>query len=161
MKYCTKCGNELRNKDLYCSKCGTKVEKEIKEAKEVKDTSSDEVGGNFTINKRDIATQIILTVITCGLYGLYWIATITDDVNMLNEDNNNTSGITVVLLSILTCGLYLIYWNYDTGRKLYELGKKYDKEIADNSIVYLILSIFKADLVNLILMQSDLNKLGK
>ena len=78
---------------------------------------------------------------------------------MLNDDNNNTSGITVVLLSILTCGLYLIYWNYDTGRKLYGLGKKY--EIADNSIIYLILSIFKADLVNLILMQSDLNKLGK
>lgn len=161
MKYCTKCGNELKSKDLYCSKCGTKVEKEIKEAKEVKNTNSEEVDSNFTINKRDIATQIILTVITCGLYGLYWIATITDDVNMLNDDNNNTSGITVVLLSILTCGLYLIYWNYDTGRKLYELGKKYDKEIADNSIIYLFLSIFKADLVNLILLQSDLNKLGK
>ena len=80
---------------------------------------------------------------------------------MLNDDNNNTSGITVVLLSILTCGLYLIYWNYDTGRKLYGLGKKYDKEIADNSIIYLILSIIQANLVNLILMQSDLNKLGK
>jgi len=64
MKYCTKCGNELKNKDLYCSKCGTKVEKEIKEAKEVKNTNSEEVDSNFTINKRDIATQIILTVIT-------------------------------------------------------------------------------------------------
>ncbi len=160
MKYCPNCGNELKSKDSYCSKCGTKVEKKIKEAKEVKDTNS-EVDSNFTINKRDIATQIILTVITCGLYSLYWIATITDDVNILNEDNSNTSGITVVLLSILTCGLYLIYWNYDTGRKLYELGKKYDKEIVDNSIIYLILSIFKADLVNLILMQSDLNKIGK
>ena len=119
MKYCTKCGNELKSKDLYCSKCGTKVEKEIKEAKEVKNTNSEEVDSNFTINKRDLATQIILTVITCGLYSLYWIATITDDVNMLNEDDNNTSGITVVLLSILTCGLYLIYWKYDIGRKLY------------------------------------------
>lgn len=123
MKYCTKCGNELKSKDLYCSKCGTKVEKEIKEAKEVKNTNSEEVDSNFTINKRDIATQIILTVITCGLY--------------------------------------LIYWNYDIGRKLYGLGKKYDKEIADNSIIYLVLSIIQANLVNLILMQSDLNKLGK
>ena len=123
MKYCTKCGNELKSKDLYCSKCGTKVEKEIKEAEEVKNTNSEEIDSNFTINKRDIATQIILTVITCGLY--------------------------------------LIYWNYDIGRKLYGLGKKYDKEIADNSIIYLILSIIQANLVNLILMQSYLNKLGK
>ena len=43
MKYCTKCGNELKNKDLYCSKCGTKVEKEIKEAKEVKNTNASSV----------------------------------------------------------------------------------------------------------------------
>ena len=51
MKYCTKCGNELKNKDLYCSKCGTKVEKEIKEAKEVKNTNSEEVDSNFTIKE--------------------------------------------------------------------------------------------------------------
>ena len=49
MKYCTKCGNELKSKDLYCSKCGTKVEKEIKEAKEVKNTNSEEIDSNFTI----------------------------------------------------------------------------------------------------------------
>ena len=128
MKYCTKCGNELKSKDLYCSKCGTKVEKEIKEAKEVKNTNSEEIDSNFTINKRDIATQIILTVITCGLYSLYWIANITDDVNSLNDDYS-ISGITVVLLSILTCGLYLIYWNYDMGRKLYNLGIRKQKHL--------------------------------
>lgn len=26
MKYCTKCGNELRDTDLFCGKCGAKVE---------------------------------------------------------------------------------------------------------------------------------------
>lgn len=84
-------------------------------------------------------------------------ATITDDVNSLNDDYS-TSGITVVLLSILTCGLYLIYWNYDMGRKLYNLGQSYSKDINDNSIIYMVLSIIKADLISLILMQSDLNK---
>ena len=43
MKYCTKCGNELKSKDLYCSKCGTKVEKEIKESDKLK------VGDNINI----------------------------------------------------------------------------------------------------------------
>ena len=32
MKYCTKCGNELRDTDLFCGKCGAKVE--VKEEKE-------------------------------------------------------------------------------------------------------------------------------
>ena len=26
MKYCTKCGNELKDTDIFCGKCGTKVE---------------------------------------------------------------------------------------------------------------------------------------
>ena len=65
-----------------------------------------------------------------------------------------------MLLSILTCGLYLIYWNYDMGRKLYNLGQENGKDINDNSIIYMILSIIKGDLINLILIQSDLNKFG-
>ena len=150
MKYCSNCGKEIKNKDIYCSNCGKKIEKEAKEIK------NEEIN-NIKINKRDIATQIILTVITCGLYSLYWIATLTDDVNSLNDDYS-TSGITVVLLSILTCGLYLIYWNYDMGRKLYNLGQSYSKDINDNSIIYMVLSIIKADLISLILMQSDLNE---
>lgn len=27
MKYCTKCGNELKDTDIFCAKCGIKVEK--------------------------------------------------------------------------------------------------------------------------------------
>ena len=150
MKYCSNCGKEIKSKDIYCSNCGKKIEKETKEIQ-------NEELNNIKINKRDIATQIILTVITCGLYSLYWIATITDDVNSLNDDYS-TSGITVVLLSILTCGLYLIYWNYDMGRKLYNLGQSHSKDINDNSIIYMVLSIIKADFISLILMQSDLNK---
>lgn len=160
MKYCTKCGKELRHKDLYCSNCGVKVEKEIKEAKEINENASETIKTQSKIFKRDIATQIILTVITCGIYGLYWIAEINDDVNTLREDYT-TSGVTVVLLSILTCGLYLIYWNYDIGRKIYNLGQENGKDINDNSIIYMILSIIKGDLINLILIQSDLNKFEK
>lgn len=152
MKYCSNCGKEIKSKDIYCSNCGKKIEKEAKEIK-------NEELNNIKINKRDIATQIILTVITCGIYGLYWIAEITDDINNLREDYT-TSGVTVVLLSILTCGLYLVYWNYDIGRKLYNLGQENGKDINDNSIIYMILSIIKGDLINLILIQSDLNKFG-
>lgn len=46
------------------------------------------------------------------------------------------------------------------GRKLYNLGQENGKDINDNSIIYMILSIIKGDLINLILIQSDLNKFG-
>ena len=89
MKYCTKCGNELKSKDLYCSKCGTKVEKEIKEAKEVKNTNSEEVDSNFTINKRDITKQINLKDIKYSLNRLYRNETNNDNNNILNDATNN------------------------------------------------------------------------
>lgn len=154
MNYCSKCGNELKKKDIYCPNCGTKVVKEDDSVKE-------SIKLNTNITKKDIATQIILSVLTCGIYSLYWLSTITDDINNLLDDKSNTSGVTVILLSILTCGLYLIYWNYDIGKKLSMLGEKYNIEVNNNgSLIYMILSICKLDLVSYILIQSDLNKFG-
>ena len=57
MKYCTKCGNELKSKDLYCSKCGTKVEKEIKEAEEQEDSD--------IVKKDETTNEVVLIGFVC------------------------------------------------------------------------------------------------
>ena len=44
------------------------------------------------------------------------------------------------------------------GRKLYNSGQKYNINISDNSILYLLLPIVKLNIINLVLIQSDLNK---
>lgn len=100
---------------------------------------------------------IVLSFITCGIYGIVWFINMTDDSNFL-VDNKSASGGTAFLYTLLTCGIYGIYWNYITGKKMYEAGQKYGKQIDDNSVLYLILSIFGLGLVNYCLIQSDLNK---
>lgn len=154
MKYCSSCGNKLNSKDVYCSNCGKKIETEV--------ATKDVVVPNNKrlIENRDIAIQLILSLITCGLYSLYWMVTITDDVNKLLDDKND-SGIVNLLLSLVTCGIYLIYWNYDIGKKLKKIGEKYSLDIQDNSIIYMVLSVLKLDVVSYVLMQSDLNKVEK
>ncbi len=149
MKYCSECGKELRKKDKFCSYCGKKVD-DIKITEEI-------IAKNRLIEKRDLAIQLILSFITCGIYSLYWMVTITDDVNKLLDEKND-SGIVNLLLSLITCGIYLIYWNYDIGKKLKKIGDKYNLDIQDNSIIYMILSILKLDIVSYTLIQSDLNK---
>ena len=136
MKYCSNCGSKLNSKDKFS---GTWGKENIKE------------------DNKNIAVMLILTIITCGIYSLVWIYQITEDVNRLNEDNNMSGGLTI-LLTIITCGIYLIYWGYDMGRKLYNSGQKYNINISDNSILYLLLPIFKLNIINLVLIQSDLNK---
>lgn len=154
MKYCSKCGNKLNAKDVYCSNCGSKIETEVVIENIVVDNKV------RLIENRDLAIQLILSFVTCGLYSWYWMVTITDDVNKLLDEKND-SGLVNLLLSLVTCGIYLIYWNYDIGKKLKKIGDKYNLDIQDNSIIYMILSILKLDIVSYSLMQSDLNKIEK
>ena len=53
----------------------------------------------------------------CGIYGLYWIYKLTEDVNTLKGDPNATSGGIVILLGIITCGIYMWYWLYTTSTR--------------------------------------------
>lgn len=111
------------------------------------------------INKRNVVTSILLSIITCGIYAIYWFITMTDDVSRAN-DNPDFSGVKAFLFTIITCGIYSIYWYYKMGKELYEAGQKHNVDISDNSVVYLILGIFGLGIVAYCLIQTDLNKLA-
>lgn len=147
-KFCQNCGSEINEEMNYCNGCGISLKK---------DSLAKETPKIPPITKRDVAIQIVLSVLTCGLYSFYWFIVMTDDTNKL-ADNKTASGGTALLYTLLTCGIYGLYWHYQNGKKLYEAGKKYNKEITDNSILYLVLSIFGLAIINYCLVQSDLNK---
>ena len=70
------------------------------------------------MKQRSIAVAIILTIVTCGIYGLYWMVQLNNDINTLAEEDNAASGGKVILLSIITCGIYSIYWNFKMGERV-------------------------------------------
>lgn len=109
------------------------------------------------VKNRSIALSIILSIITCGIYGLFWYAFMVDDANKVSGEYDSTSGGLTILYSLLTCGLYKIYWSYKVGKQLYNAGLNYGKDISDNSILYLILSLFGLSIISDALIQNDLN----
>lgn len=109
------------------------------------------------VENRSIALAIILSIITCGIYGLFWYAFMTNDANKVSGEYDSTSGGLTILYSLLTCGLYKIYWSYKVGKQLYNAGSNYGKDISDNSILYLILSLFGLSIISDALIQNDLN----
>lgn len=109
------------------------------------------------VKERNIVTAIILSIVTCGIYGIVWMIGITDDAAYLNDDKN-MKGVTVFLLGLVTCGIYYFYWYFKMGKTMNEIGNKKGVQIADNSVLYLILGIFGLGIVNYCLIQSDLNK---
>lgn len=113
------------------------------------------------MRSKNIATCILLTIFTCGLYGLYWMVCLADDVNTVSENRNGTSGGMVLLFSILTCGIYGLYWLYKSGCSLEDAKRRMSLESGEKEhlgLLYLILSVFGLGIVSYALMQSELNK---
>lgn len=105
------------------------------------------------MEKRNIAVCIILSFVTCGIYGLVWFVQMTDDASNASGDHSMSGGM-ALLLTIITCGLYQIYWAYKMGKLIETAGG------TDNSTLYLILQILGLGVVNYCLMQSELNQLA-
>ena len=115
--------------------------------------------GEFVmIERRNIAVCIVLTLVTCGIYGIYWIVCLTNDVNTVSGDVNGTSGGMVVLLTIVTCGIYGIYWAYKQGEKLDFTKNNRGIPSSNSGVLYLILQIFGFGIIAYALMQNELNK---
>lgn len=111
------------------------------------------------ITKRNVGLAIVFTIISCGFYGIYWFIMITDEANYLSGEGE-TSGGMAFLLTIVTCGLYKFYWNYKMGKVMMRAQENMGMFPSDNSILYLILSLFGLDIISYSIIQSDINKIA-
>ncbi len=107
---------------------------------------------------RSIALCIIFTIISCGIYGIYWIAVLNDEINQLAGEQEYTSGVLVVVFGIITCGIYLLVWNYKMGEQVDQLNSYLGENSSSTSILYLILAFVGLQIINSALMQDTINK---
>lgn len=111
------------------------------------------------ITKRDIVICIILSIFTCGIYGIIWFVYITDDTGKVSGDTR-LSGVKCFLLTLITCGIFGIYWAYLMGKAIHKAKEDRNMPSNDNSLLYLLLSIFGLSIVVYILVQDELNKIA-
>ena len=144
--YCTRCGQQIEEGARYCPYCGEKIYKE--------EYTYDQA----PIYSRSIPIAIILSIVTFGIYGLYWLYSLANDINTLTHQEQ-PSGFKVLVLTIITLGFYELYWLYKAGERLSDF-QTYQGEMVDSyrALVYLILGIFGLNIVARALIQNDLNK---
>lgn len=73
------------------------------------------------LRERNIVLNLVLTVITCGLYGLYWQASITNELQEKTGRRVTASGGLAALYTFVTCSIYFYYWLFKTGALVSEL----------------------------------------
>lgn len=113
------------------------------------------------MKERNIATCIILSIVTLGIYGIYWMVVLNDETKAAAKDDQFVTGGVAFLLTLVTCGIYGIYWCY----KMAELSAKAQENagvtVKDNKIIYLLLALFGLSIVVYALMQNDLNEIAR
>ena len=89
---------------------------------------------------RGIFKYIIFTILTCGIYGYWFVYTMARDVNeMCKEDGDKTGGLLAyILLSFITCGFYSIYWEYKIANRLQENAPRYGISFSENGTSVLL-----------------------
>lgn len=110
------------------------------------------------VTQRSVVSAIILSLITCGIYGVYWFIVLTNDVGRLSRDPSFTGG-KHFLLTLITCGVWSFIWSYQIGQHVAEAQRQRGMSETDNSVIYLILNLFGMSIVTHALVQADVNKL--
>jgi len=111
------------------------------------------------IQQRSIALSIILSLITCGIYGIYWFIVMTNEVGHLSGDSSFTGGKNF-LLGLVTCGIWYYIWAYQVGKQIDEAQRKRGLYPSNNSTIYLVLSLFGLNIIVYGMVQSDINRLA-
>ena len=112
------------------------------------------------INNRNIALCIVLTFVTCGIYGIYWFVVLTNEVKLASGDTKCASGGLAFFLTIITCGIYGLYWAYKMGDLMKKAQEQKGLPANDRAIVYLILQFIGLGIVVYALVQNDLNQMA-
>lgn len=114
---CKNCGNYLEDGQEFCPYCGMQnVRKQIQH--------------------RNFWTMFLLSLITCGIYGIWFWYKMVEDINEICDGDGKKSPnyIIVLLLTIVTCGIYGIYWWYRQVERLYDAGMRYHVPIREKGL---------------------------
>ena len=106
------------------------------------------------VEKRNIGTCVVLSIVTCGIYGIYWAVKMLREAVQVKDETD--SGTAEILLGIFLCpvGFYMAEKKLNEGCQMKGIPHE------DRSVLYIVLGFVGLGIVNYIMMQSDLNKIA-
>ena len=106
------------------------------------------------IKSRNIVTCVLLSLITCGIYGIYWVICMAREAVSVKDPSDSAVLEIVLMLFLPFLGFFLAEQKFTVGCQARGIPHK------DNSVLYLILGLVGLGIVNYCMMQNDLNKIA-
>ena len=128
----------------------------FKGCKKVSESALYEKGENTMPQNRNIALAILFSIITCGIYALYWLYQISAETRYLTGNTDSGSPGLDLVLEIITCGIFGYFVVYQSGKRMYRAELEQNGHASDDSVMLTILSLF-GWIIALAILQSKLN----
>lgn len=106
-----------------------------------------------------IPLYLILTLLTCGIFNLYWNYLQMEACNGLLKRVEFRFGYWI-LFTLLTCGIYHIFYQYKMGAAVVEIQRIHDKAVFDAlPVISVIVTVLGLSIVVDCIHQHEINKL--
>jgi hypothetical protein len=96
------------------------------------------------IKRRSLMKLILLSLITCGIYGIFFWWGYINDINdvCVCDGKKSPNYLIVTILTFLTCGIYYLFWLYNQGERLKIIAPDYGLEFKQGggSVVWMYLA---------------------
>ena len=107
----------------------------------------------------NIPLYLILTILTCGFFNLYWNHRQMETCNLLLNRREFSFWIWLLFV-ILTCGIYHIFYQYKMGAAIVEIQHLMNQELFDKlPLLSVIITILGFSIVVDCIHQNEINKL--
>ena len=108
------------------------------------------------INKRSIGSCIILSLITFGIYSIYWEYLLVKNTRAIKKDDSSCTG---EMLCLIFVPFYPLYWWFTRGKLVRDEFSKHGYSASSNETAFLVLALFGLGIVAMAIMQNDFNSL--
>lgn len=108
------------------------------------------------INKRNIGSCIILSLITLGIYSIYWEYLLVKNTRTIKKDDSSCTG---EMLCLIFVPFYSLYWWFTRGKLVRDEFSKHGYSASSNETAFLVLALFGLGIVAMAIMQNDFNSL--
>lgn len=119
----------------------------------------------YGVEIRNSGMVLLLSIVTCGIYYMWWIYKTSEELNRTLGDPSINPGIDL-LLSIISCGLWAIYLMYRNTQKIHQALYAKDPYRKDATQLVLILNLLPligipTTIVAIYLVQEEFNALAR
>lgn len=117
------------------------------------------VGSNGYATERNIIVCVLLSIVTCGLYTLYWVYCLHNEMNAISQEPEPMNGALVILLFLVTCGIFPMIWYYKMGT----LTDRIKGSNGNTGIIFLLLVwlVGVGQLISLAMIQDTVNNVAR